>query len=63
MGDKTAARNIAREVGVPIIPGTDSAILNKEEAVEWCEKNGIKYIVLGYMESSEDWEQRISNHE
>lgn len=30
---------------------------------EWCEKNGIKHIVLGYMESPEDWEQRISHNE
>jgi len=26
MGDKTAARRIASEVGVPIIPGTDEPI-------------------------------------
>lgn len=30
---------------------------------EWCEKNGIKYIVFGYMESPEVWEQRIMNNE
>jgi acetyl/propionyl-CoA carboxylase alpha subunit len=28
MGDKTAARNIAKELGVPIIPGTDLALKN-----------------------------------
>jgi pyruvate carboxylase len=36
MGDKTAARRIARELGVPIIPGTDEPISSKEEAYEWC---------------------------
>lgn len=30
---------------------------------EWCEKNGIKYIVFGYMESAEVWEQRVSTNE
>lgn len=28
MGDKTAARNIARDLGVPIIPGTDFPLKN-----------------------------------
>lgn len=30
---------------------------------EWCAKNGIKHIVLGHMESQEEWEQRISRNE
>lgn len=30
---------------------------------EWCEKNGIRYVVLGYMESPEVWNNRIANNE
>lgn len=29
MGDKTAARNIAKQVGVPIIPGTEFPLKDK----------------------------------
>lgn len=36
MGDKTTARNIAKELGVPIIPGTEFPLKNPDEAVEWC---------------------------
>lgn len=32
MGDKTAARRAAIEVGVPIVPGTNQALKNAEEA-------------------------------
>ena len=49
MGDKTAARKIAQEVGVPIIPGTDEAIASKEEAYEWCEKNGVPVMMKAAM--------------
>lgn len=36
MGAKTAARDIATECGVPIIPGTDEPLKNRDEALEWC---------------------------
>ena len=26
---------------------------------EWCEKNGIRHIVFGYMESPEEWEKKV----
>jgi pyruvate carboxylase len=49
MGDKTAARKIATECGVPIIPGTDEAINSKEEAYEWCSKNGLPVMMKASM--------------
>ena len=36
MGYKTAARNIAKQVGVPIIPWTEFPLKDKQEALEWC---------------------------
>lgn len=33
MGDKTAARNIAKECNVPVIPGTENCLNDVEEAV------------------------------
>ena len=49
MGDKTAARRIAQEVGVPVIPGTEDAIATKEEALEWCKKNGLPVMMKAAM--------------
>src|SRR2546425_2080194 len=34
MGDKTAARNLARKLTVPILPGTDDPIEAREEALK-----------------------------
>jgi len=31
------------------------------EKQEWCEQNGIKYIVLAFDESEENWNERIKN--
>jgi pyruvate carboxylase len=36
MGDKTAAKTVAKECNVPVVPGTESALLNKDEAFDWC---------------------------
>ena len=49
MGDKTQARRIATEAGVPIIPGTDDPIMDKEEAYEWCKKNGLPVMMKASM--------------
>lgn len=49
MGDKTAARSTAQECGVPIIPGTDTPLNSKEEAYEWCEKNGLPVMMKAAM--------------
>lgn len=38
MGDKTAARRAAIEVGVPIVPGTNQALKNAEEAKAFAEE-------------------------
>ena len=34
MGDKTAARLMAINADVPVLPGTEDAIASKEEALE-----------------------------
>ncbi len=44
MGDKMSARETARKAGVPIIPGTQEAIKDKEEALRIAKK--IKYPVI-----------------
>src|SRR3989338_3937032 len=44
MGDKMAARELMRKVGVPIVPGTQEAVKNKEEALRIAKK--IKYPVI-----------------
>jgi len=49
MGDKTAARRIATECGVPVIPGTDDAIATKEDALEWCKENGLPVMMKASM--------------
>ncbi len=40
MGDKTAARRLAQEVHVPVVPGTDHALESAEEAAAFAEKAG-----------------------
>src|SRR5690625_5213423 len=40
MGDKIAARNMMKNAGVPVIPGTDEAVKNSEEAVEIAKEIG-----------------------
>ena len=44
MGDKVAARKSAIEAGLPVIPGTDDAVLNAEEALEFVTKHGVPVI-------------------
>ncbi len=44
MGDKMAARETARKAGIPIIPGTQEAIKDKEEALRVAKR--IKYPVI-----------------
>lgn len=44
MGDKMAAREAARKAGVPIVPGTQEAIKDKDEALRIAKK--IKYPVI-----------------
>ena len=44
MGDKVAARKSAIEAGLPVIPGTDDAVLNAEEALEFVTQHGVPVI-------------------
>ncbi|MBI4432623.1 MAG: acetyl-CoA carboxylase biotin carboxylase subunit [Candidatus Omnitrophica bacterium] len=44
MGDKMAARETMRKIGVPIVPGTQEAIRDKDEALRIAKK--IKYPVI-----------------
>lgn len=44
MGDKVAARVAAIEAKVPIVPGTDGPVHNKEEAVAFCRQHGLPVI-------------------
>src|SRR5690625_2692208 len=45
MGDKTAARQLAIDTGIPVLPGTDDAIENFEEALETGRKIGFPLII------------------
>ena len=41
MGDKTAARNVARKLGVPILEGTDEPVSDRKEALSDREEDRI----------------------
>ena len=45
MGEKEKARAAMKQVGVPILPGSDGIIQTAEEAVEWARKIGYPVIV------------------
>jgi pyruvate carboxylase len=45
MGDKTAARALARRIGVPILPGTDEPITERETALEVADSIGFPLII------------------
>ncbi|KAL4422522.1 hypothetical protein ABPG75_008719 [Micractinium tetrahymenae] len=45
MGDKTAARRMAQECGVPVVPGTDSALESAEEARAFAASAGYPVIL------------------
>ncbi len=49
MGDKTQARQLARECGVPIVPGTDSAMESVEEAHAFAVEAGFPVILKAAM--------------
>lgn len=49
MGDKTAARRAAIECGVPIVPGTNHALENAEEALKFAEEAGYPVILKASM--------------
>lgn len=45
MGDKTAARDVARQLQVPILEGTDEAVSDRKEAIEIARKVGFPLII------------------
>ncbi|WP_101844004.1 acetyl-CoA carboxylase biotin carboxylase subunit [Halobacillus sp. Marseille-P3879] len=45
MGDKIAARNVMKQAGVPVVPGTMKAVENVEEAIEIAEEMGYPVMV------------------
>src|SRR4051812_26491613 len=45
LGDKTAARRLAEEAGVPVVPGTTNAVETPEEAIAAAERIGFPIIV------------------
>lgn len=44
MGDKLAAKNTVRRIGLPVVPGTDKVVKTKEEALKIANK--LKYPVI-----------------
>ncbi|CAG8509825.1 4668_t:CDS:10 [Acaulospora morrowiae] len=49
MGDKTKAREIAIQCGVPVVPGSDGPILNLSEVEEFVSKYGFPIIIKAAM--------------
>jgi acetyl-CoA carboxylase biotin carboxylase subunit len=45
MGDKTRARAVMREAGVPVVPGTDAPLERAEEAVEFVARHGTPVLI------------------
>src|SRR5882724_3714664 len=45
LGDKTAAKNLARKAGIPVIPGTDEAVSSTAEAVRVAREIGYPLMV------------------
>jgi pyruvate carboxylase subunit A len=45
MGNKVKARELARKVGVPIVPGTDGPITNLPDAVSFCRRTGYPVMI------------------
>ena len=45
MGDKTAARNVCERIGVPTLPGTEEAIVDRDEALKAAEAIGFPLII------------------
>jgi pyruvate carboxylase len=45
MGDKTAARALAQRIGVPVLPGTDSPVTDRAEALRIAHQIGFPLII------------------
>ena len=49
LGDKTKARALATQCGVPVVPGTDEALKTAEEAHAFAEEAGFPIILKAAM--------------
>jgi acetyl-CoA carboxylase, biotin carboxylase subunit len=45
MGDKTAARKLMTQVGVPTVPGTDGPVTSPDEASAFCDRVGFPVLI------------------
>jgi acetyl-CoA carboxylase, biotin carboxylase subunit len=45
LGDKNAARSLARETGVPVVPGSEGVISNDQEAVKFAHEVGFPVLI------------------
>jgi pyruvate carboxylase len=45
MGDKTAARGLAKRIGVPVLPGTDEPVTDRDEALRIAKAIGFPLII------------------
>src|SRR5580765_5500686 len=45
MGDKIAARGLAKKLGVPTLPGTDEAVTDRSEALKIAQEIGLPLII------------------
>jgi acetyl-CoA carboxylase, biotin carboxylase subunit len=45
MGDKTAARTLMMQAGVPTVPGTDGPVATLEEATAFCDRAGFPVLI------------------
>ncbi|HEU5080506.1 MAG TPA: pyruvate carboxylase [Opitutaceae bacterium] len=45
MGDKTAARAVAKKIGVPVLPGTEDPVSDREEALKIAKSIGFPLII------------------
>lgn len=45
MGDKIAAKQAARDSGIPVVPGSDGEVMNVDHAKEWAEKIGFPVLI------------------
>ena len=49
LGDKTKARVLAQECGVPVVPGTDEALVDEGQALEYAQSIGFPVILKAAM--------------
>jgi len=49
MGDKIAAKKVANECNVPVVPGTIEPLEDKEAAYQWCKENGLPVMMKASM--------------